>query len=128
MSALPPKADMCGAKTNARFGPIADTCDVKEKKPRRGSQSSRLNFASRLRNRLFAFVAHVREMLFHASLDTATSRLNVRAILFDVRFASLPDGSLLHQCKLAAQRKFPEMYLDARCTRFARPSTLTLSF
>jgi hypothetical protein len=24
MSALPPKADMCGAKTNVRFGPIAD--------------------------------------------------------------------------------------------------------
>jgi hypothetical protein len=24
MSALPPKADMCGANTNVRFGPIAD--------------------------------------------------------------------------------------------------------
>src|SRR5262249_5142271 len=24
MSAIPPKADMCGAKRNARFGPIAD--------------------------------------------------------------------------------------------------------
>jgi hypothetical protein len=25
MSALPPKADMCGANTNVRFGPKADT-------------------------------------------------------------------------------------------------------
>ena len=26
MSALPPKADMCGALANVRFGPIADSC------------------------------------------------------------------------------------------------------
>jgi len=26
MSALPPKADMCGATRDVRFGPIADTC------------------------------------------------------------------------------------------------------
>ena len=26
MSALPPKADMCDAKTNVRFVPIADSC------------------------------------------------------------------------------------------------------
>ena len=26
MSALPPKADMCGATTNVCFGPIADSC------------------------------------------------------------------------------------------------------
>jgi hypothetical protein len=26
MSALPPKADMCGATTDVRFGPIADSC------------------------------------------------------------------------------------------------------
>ena len=28
MSALPPKADMCGAKTNVRFVPIADITSV----------------------------------------------------------------------------------------------------
>jgi hypothetical protein len=27
MSALPPKADMCGALANVRFGPIADIAD-----------------------------------------------------------------------------------------------------
>ena len=26
MSALPPKADMCGANRHFRFGPIADMC------------------------------------------------------------------------------------------------------
>ena len=26
MSALPPKADMCGATSDVRFGPIADSC------------------------------------------------------------------------------------------------------
>jgi hypothetical protein len=26
MSALPPKADMCGAMSNIRYGPIADSC------------------------------------------------------------------------------------------------------
>src|SRR5262249_35708923 len=29
MSALPPKADMCGAKENVRYGPIADINDAK---------------------------------------------------------------------------------------------------
>ena len=28
MSALPPKADMCGAARNVRFGPIADSCSA----------------------------------------------------------------------------------------------------
>jgi len=28
MSALPPKADMCGATSDVRFGPIADSCDA----------------------------------------------------------------------------------------------------
>ena len=27
MSALPPKADMCSANSDVRFGPIADICD-----------------------------------------------------------------------------------------------------
>src|SRR5262249_18383141 len=29
MSALPPKADMCGAKADVRYGPKADMCDAK---------------------------------------------------------------------------------------------------
>jgi hypothetical protein len=28
MSALPPKADMCGAASDVRFGPIADMCSA----------------------------------------------------------------------------------------------------
>src|SRR5215510_4293941 len=28
MSALPPKADMCGATRDVRFGPIADSCSA----------------------------------------------------------------------------------------------------
>src|SRR5262245_11639856 len=80
---------------------------------------SRLDFASRLKNRLFTLVAQFRETVFHAGLDTATSRFNVRAILFHVRFTGLPDGSLLHQCKLAGQRKFLEMYFDAGPTGLA---------
>ena len=31
MSALPPKADMCGANRNVRFGPKADIAETKKK-------------------------------------------------------------------------------------------------
>src|SRR5262249_539802 len=30
MSALPPKADMCGATKDVRFGPLADSCGAAE--------------------------------------------------------------------------------------------------
>jgi hypothetical protein len=42
MSALPPKADMCGATRDVRFGPIADICenDLHDKeRPLRGGLS-----------------------------------------------------------------------------------------
>src|SRR5262249_49724660 len=78
MSALPPKADMCGVNRNVRFGPKADIGT---------SITFRLTFAGRLRNRLSALIAHIREMVFQASLDTAAPRPNVCAILFNVRSA-----------------------------------------
>jgi hypothetical protein len=75
----------------------------------------RLTFATpRLRNHLFACIAHIREMVFHAGFDTATPRLNICAILFDVRSASLADSPRLYQRKLAGQRKVLETSLDAR--------------
>jgi hypothetical protein len=87
----------------------------------------RLAFAGRLRNRLFAWIAHIREMVFQAGLDTAASPLNIRASLFGVRFTSLPDGSPLYQRKLAAQGKILETRLDARDAALAFVSR-TLSF
>jgi hypothetical protein len=72
------------------------------------STTFRLTFAGRLRNRLFASIAHIGEMVFQAGLDTAAPRLNIRAILFDVRFTSPLGGSLLYQRELAAQRKILE--------------------
>jgi len=59
-------------------------------------------FADRLRNCLFASIAHLCEMVLHAGFDAAGPRLNIRANLLDIRFTSLPDGSLLHENKLAA--------------------------
>jgi hypothetical protein len=105
MSALPPKADMCDAKRDVRFVPKADIGV---------STTFRLTFVGRVRNRLFASIAHIGEMVFQAGLDTAAPRLNIRANLFDVRFTSLPDGSPLYQRKLAAQGKILETRLDAR--------------
>src|SRR6476660_9970730 len=99
MSALPPKADMCGALAYVCFGPIADI----------GVHTTfRLTFVGRLRNRLFASIAHIGEMVFQAGLDTAAPRLNIRAILFDVRFTSPLGGSLLFKNKIAAQRQILE--------------------
>ena len=84
-------------------------------------------FACRLRNGLFAWVAHIREMVFQAGLDTAAPRLNVWANLFDVRRTSLPDGTRLYKRKLAAQRKLLEARLYARGTAFALFSSGTMS-
>jgi hypothetical protein len=79
------------------------------------STTFRLTFATpRLRNHLFACIAHIREMVFHAGFDTATPRLNTCAILFDVRSTSLADSPRLYQRKLAGQRKVLETRLDAR--------------
>lgn len=80
-----------------------------------------LTFACRLRNRFFAFLAQIREMVFHAGLDTAAPRHNIRTVLFEVPCTSLPDGSLLYQRKLARQRKLFEVNLDARPTDIAGP-------
>jgi len=110
MSALPAKADMCSALGHVCFGPKADIGT---------SITFRLTFASRLRNRLFAWIAHIREMVFPAGLDTPAPRLNVCAILFDVRSTSLPDGTRLYQRKLAGQRKILEPQLDTRSTGLA---------
>ena len=84
-----------------------------------------LTFACRLRNRLLASLAHVREMVFHAGLDTAAPRRNIRTNLFDVPLTSLLDGSQLHQRKLAWQRKLFEVNLDARRIVLACSRTLT---
>ena len=62
MSALPPKADMCGANSDVRFRPIADIGV---------STTFRLTFVGRVRNGLFASIAHIGEMVFQAGLDTA---------------------------------------------------------
>jgi hypothetical protein len=105
MSALPPIADMCGALAYVCFGPKADIGV---------SITFRLTFAGRLRNRLFAWIAHIREMVFQAGLDTAAPRLNICAIFFDVCSTSVPDGTRLYHRKLAAQRKILETHLDAR--------------
>jgi hypothetical protein len=79
------------------------------------STTFRLTFATpRLRNHLFACIAHIREMVFHAGFDTATPTLNTCAILFDVRSTSLADSPRLYQRKLAGQRKVLETRLDAR--------------
>jgi hypothetical protein len=79
------------------------------------STTFRLTFATpRLRNHLFACIAHIREMVFHAGFDTATPRRNTCAILFDVRSTSLADSPRLYQRKLAGQRKVLETRLDAR--------------
>jgi hypothetical protein len=53
-------------------------------------------------------------MVFYAGFDAATPRLNICAILFDVRSTSLADSPRLYQRKLAGQRKVPETRLDAR--------------
>jgi hypothetical protein len=78
-----------------------------------------LTFAGRLRNRLFACIAQIREMIFQAGLDTTVPWANIRATLFDVRFTSLLDGSRLYQRKLAAQRKVFATPLDAGDTDLA---------
>jgi hypothetical protein len=83
---------------------------------KRTSASFRLTFAGRLRNRLFACIAHIREMVFQAGLDTTAPWPNIRAILFDVRFTSPHDSGPLYQRKLAPQRKVFETRLDARDT------------
>ena len=49
MSALPPKADMCGATGDVRFGPIADTVPSKSCLKSKGSH----DYAVRRRNGLF---------------------------------------------------------------------------
>jgi hypothetical protein len=81
---------------NVRFGPKADIGV---------SITFRLTFSGRLRNRLSARIAHIREMVFQAGLDTAASRLNICAIFFDVRSTRVPDGTRLYQRKVAPQRK-----------------------
>jgi hypothetical protein len=65
----------------------------------------RSTFAGRLRNRLFALIAHIREMVFQAGLDTAAPRLNICAILFDVRCTSLPDGTRLYSASWQPKEK-----------------------
>ena len=82
-----------------------------------------LTFACRLRNRFFASRAHIREMVFYASLYTAAARHNVRAVLFNVRFTGLFDGRQLYQRKLARQRKLFEARLDAVPTKFTFGAT-----
>jgi hypothetical protein len=75
----------------------------------------RLAFATpRLRNHLFACIAHIREMVFDAGFDTATPRLNTCATLFDIRSTSLGNSPRLYQRKLAGQRKVLVTRLDAR--------------
>jgi hypothetical protein len=97
---------------NVRFGPKADIGV---------SITFRLTFSGRLRNRLSARIAHIREMVFQAGLDTAASRLNICAIFFDVRSTRVPDGTRLYQRKLAPQRKkILETHLDARDTALTR--------
>ena len=82
----------------------------------------RLTFAARLRNHLFACIAHIREMIFHAGFNSATARRNTCANLFDVRFTSLADRPRPYQRKLAGQRKVLEMRLDARPATLCRMS------
>src|SRR5262245_27478818 len=96
------KADICSAQAHVRFTPNSDI-DCVFRHVRFGPKADigtsitfRLTFAGRLRNRLSALIAHIREMVFQASLDTAAPRPNVCAILFNVRSASLPDGTRLY--------------------------------
>jgi hypothetical protein len=91
------------------------------------STTFRLTFVGRVRNRRFASIAQIRKMVFDADLDTAFSRLYIRAILFGVRSTSLPDGGALCHRKLAGQRKLFETRLDARDTALARFGARALS-
>jgi hypothetical protein len=88
----------------------------------------RLTFATpRLRNHLFACIAHIREMVFHAGFDTATPRLNTCPILFDVRPTSPADSPRLYQRKLAGQRKVLETRLDTRLAALSVGMSCALS-
>jgi hypothetical protein len=118
MSALPPKADIAGQQLDVRFVPIADIGV---------STMFRLTFAGSVRNRLFASIAHIREMVFQAGLNATAPWLYIRAILFDVRSTSLADSPRLYQRKLAGQRKVFETCLDARDTALTRLGARALS-
>jgi hypothetical protein len=70
-----------------------------------------------LRDRLFAFVTQIREMVFQAGLNTTAPGVNTRATLFDVRCTSFPKGDRLYQRKLAA---YPRLSLTVGAGAFLR--------
>jgi hypothetical protein len=78
-------------------------------------------------NPLFAGITHIREMVLHAVLDTATPWLNICTILFDVRSTSLGYSRRLYRGTLAGQRKIFETGFDARQMALKPSMSCTLS-
>jgi len=64
MSALPPKADMCGATTDVRFGPKADMASGRDGFRRKATSLSSISSAKEI-IRFFRDVGHCRVRPFH---------------------------------------------------------------
>jgi hypothetical protein len=105
------KADIRAAKRHVRFTPESGhsqrqyQCPLWAKSGHWRVYNVSINFFRPLAKSSLCMVAHIREMVFQAGLDTVASRLNICAIFFDVRSTRVPDGTRLYQRKLAPQRK-----------------------
>jgi hypothetical protein len=80
MSALPPKADMCGATRDVRYGPIADIQDTnREANLRRVPSSLRSSDGSRILSNLGSRCSgHAQRLII--PLSVVRTRLNTQGI------------------------------------------------
>jgi hypothetical protein len=111
MSALPPKADMCGAATDVRFGPIADIQEraVQTERPPRGGLAKIRSGAIRTPQLLVCLCA---------TFELADARLLLEA--------ALPDFGGLYLCLIrqpSKQNLAFNLYGRRELDLFSKPSS-----